>query len=57
MEYEKAIEVLRKLPERCELSADEKEALSTAIGLLSIGATQMGKIRDKKAKREKSVEW
>ena len=57
MEYEKAIEVLKHMPERHALDAGEKEALSTAIGLLSIGATQMGKIREKKAKREKSIEW
>ena len=57
MEYEKAIEVLKKLMEKHPLSAEEKEALTTAMGLLSAGSLAMGRIRALKVKRDKSTEW
>jgi hypothetical protein len=56
MEYQKAIDVLKNLMEKRQLDAEEKEALLTAIGVLSLGATAMAKVKDKKAKRDKSIE-
>ena len=57
MEYQKAIEILKKLLEKGSLDAEEKEAVITAIGLLSWGALSKSKIKNIKAKREKSTEW
>ena len=57
MEYEKAIAVLKKLLEKPSLDAEEKEAVTKAIGLLSMGALAMSRVKEKKAKREKSIEW
>ena len=57
MEYSEAIAVLRRLIETRRLSGEEKEALETAIGLLSIGALTMSKVKEKKARRDKSLEW
>jgi hypothetical protein len=57
MEYEKAIEILNSLSNRHPLAMEEKEALDTAIGVLSLGSLALGKVRAKKARREKSTEW
>ena len=57
MEYQRAIDVLKSLYERHPLSAEEKEAVMTAIGVLSWGSLAKSKIKALKAKREKSTEW
>jgi hypothetical protein len=57
MEYAKAVTVLKELLEKKELTADEKEALMTAIGVLSLGALGIGKIKAKYANRNKQAEW
>ena len=57
MEYQKANEILKSLLEKHQLSAEEKEAVMTAIGLLSWGALSKSRIKNLKAKREKSTEW
>ena len=57
MEYQKAIAILKNMLEKQPLDADEKEALMTAIGLLSLGEMAKSKIRAQKAKRDKSAEW
>lgn len=57
MEYEKAIAVLKSLLDRKSLSDEEKEAVMTAIGVLSLGAHARSKIKSLKAKRNKSAEW
>jgi hypothetical protein len=57
MEYEKAIAVLKKLLDRRTLDAEEKEAVTTAIGLISLGSLAKSQIKARKAKREKSTEW
>ncbi len=61
MEYEKAIAILKNLLERQVLEAEEKEAIMTAIGMLSWGALARSKMKSQKAKREakqkKSTEW
>jgi hypothetical protein len=57
MEYEKAISILRNLLDKHSLDAEEKEAIMTAIGLLSLGALSKSKIKAQKAKREKITQW
>jgi hypothetical protein len=57
MEYAKAIEVLKKLLNRHPLDAEEKEAVMTAIGILSWGSLSKSKMKAQKAKRDKSIEW
>ncbi len=57
MEYQKAIAVLKTLLEGHSLGAEEKEAVTTAIGLLSLGSLATSKIKAQKAKRDKSMEW
>jgi hypothetical protein len=57
MEYQKAVAILKIMLDKHPLSAEEKEAILTAIGVLSLGSLAMSKIKAKKAKRDKSTEW
>ncbi|MFC1935040.1 hypothetical protein ACFLXZ_01845 [Chloroflexota bacterium] len=57
MEYQKAIAILKNLLDRHSLDAEEKEAVMTAIGVLSWGSLSKSKIKAQKAKRDKSIEW
>ena len=57
MEYETAITILKNLLDRHPLNAEEKEAVMTAIGVLSWGSLSKSKIKAQKAKRDKSTEW
>jgi hypothetical protein len=57
MEYQKAITILKSLLEKHSLNAEEKEAVMTAIGLLSLGLLAKSKIKAQKAKRDKSTQW
>jgi hypothetical protein len=57
MEYEKAITVLKGLLDGHSLNAEEKEAVITAMGLLSLGSLAKSKIKAQKAKRDKSTQW
>jgi hypothetical protein len=57
MEYEKAIAILKSLLNKQMLDAEEKEAVMTAIGLLSWGSLSKSVLKTRKAKREKSTEW
>ncbi|MBI4188844.1 MAG: hypothetical protein HY529_06525 [Chloroflexi bacterium] len=57
MEYQKAIAVLKSLLDRHPLDNEEKEAVMTAIGVLSWGSLAKSKIKAQKAKRDKSTEW
>jgi hypothetical protein len=57
MEYEKAITILKSLLDRQSLNAEEKEAIMTAIGLLSLGSLAKSRIKAQKAKRDKSTQW
>ncbi|HXY74571.1 MAG TPA: hypothetical protein VEH58_04540 [Dehalococcoidales bacterium] len=57
MQNEKAIIILKKLLEKPSLSEDEKEAVLTAIGMLSLGEQIKSRIKAQKAKREKSTQW
>jgi hypothetical protein len=57
MEYQKAIDILKRLLDRHSIDTEEKEAVTTAIGLLSLGVLAKSKIKAQKAKRDKSTEW
>jgi hypothetical protein len=57
MEYEKAVAILKNLLGRHSLDAEEKEAVLTAIGVLSLGSLAKSRIKARKAKRDKSTQW
>ncbi|MFC1921447.1 hypothetical protein ACFLYQ_06975 [Chloroflexota bacterium] len=57
MEYKEAIAILTNLLDRHPLDADEKEAVMTAIGILSWGALSKSNLKARKSKRDKSTEW
>jgi len=57
MEYNKAIAVLKCLMERHPLDAEEKEAVMTAVGMLSWGKLAKSRVKAQKARRDKSAEW
>ena len=57
MEYKQAITVLKSLVEKHQLTAEEKEAVLTAIGVLVWGALGKSKTRAIKAKRAKRTQW
>lgn len=57
MEYEKAIATLKSLLAKHPLDAQEKEAIITAIGVLSLGSLAESRIKARKAKRDKSAQW
>ena len=57
MEYQEAIAILTSLLDRHSLDAEEKEAVMTAIGVLSWGSLSKSKIKAQKVKRDKSTEW
>jgi hypothetical protein len=57
MDYQKAMDILKSLLGRHPLNDDEKEAVMTAIGILSWGSLSKSRIKAKKAKRDKSTEW
>jgi hypothetical protein len=60
MEYKKAIDILLKMLDKGSLSAEEKEAILTAIGTLDCGALAKNRlkriIKTQKARREKGLE-
>jgi len=57
MEYQKAIAILKSLLDKHPLDAAEKEAVMTAIGLLSWASLSKSITKARKAKRDKSTEW
>ena len=57
MEYQEAITILKGLLDRHPLDAEEKEAVMTAIGVLSWGALAKKKIQAQKARQDKSTRW
>jgi len=61
MDFKEAISVLSKMLEQRSLSAEEKEAVSTAIGVLdwaALGKNRLKSIAEKRMeKRDKSVNW
>jgi hypothetical protein len=62
MEYKQAIEILTKmLKDNASFSAEEKEVILTAIGVLDMGVLGKNRLRAiieaKREKREKGVKW
>ncbi len=57
MEYTQAIVILKNLLEKHPLNEEEKEAVMTAIGILSWGSLSKSKIKAQKARKDKSTEW
>jgi len=57
MEDKKAADILIKLLKKYSLNAEEKEAVSSAIGVLSWTSLSQNRIKALKAKREKSARW
>jgi len=57
MEYQEAIAILKSMLDRHSLDSEEKQAVLTAIGVLSWGSLSKSKIKALKAKRDKSTEW
>lgn len=57
MEYQTAIDILKSLLEKYSLNGEEKEAVRTAIGMLSWGTLSKSRIKAQKARRNKSTEW
>ena len=57
MEYQTAITILKSLLDKHPLDAEEKEAVMTAIGLLSWASLSKSITKARKAKRDKSTEW
>jgi hypothetical protein len=57
MEDQKAIAILKSLLDKHPLDAEEKEAVSKAIGILSWTLLSKSKTKAQKAKRDKNTEW
>jgi hypothetical protein len=57
MEYKEAITILKTLLEKHPLDDKEKEAVMTALGVLSWGGLYESELKDRKSRRDKSVEW
>jgi len=57
MEYQKAIAILKSLLDKHLLDDEEKEAVMTAMGLLSWASLSKSKIKALKTKRDKAAEW
>jgi hypothetical protein len=57
MGYKEAIEILKDLLKKHPLDEKEKEAVMTALGVLSWGGLYESKLKDRKARRDKSAEW
>jgi hypothetical protein len=57
MEHEKAIAVLKDLLEKQTLTAEQKEAVMTAIGMLSWGMLTKSRLEARKVKRDKNAKW
>lgn len=57
MDHQKAIAVLQSLLEKRSLDAEEKEAVTTAIGILSWTALAKSRVKAQKARRDKGTKW
>lgn len=57
MEYQEAIAILQSLLDKHSLDAEEREAVMTAIGVLSWASLSKSRLKAQKAKRDKSAEW
>lgn len=57
MEYKEVIAVLQRLMDKRQLDAEEQEAITVAIGMLSWAVLSKSTLKARKAKRDKSTEW
>jgi hypothetical protein len=57
MEYQKALNILKNMLDKHSLDTEEREAVMTAIGVLSWGSLSKSKLKAQKAKRDKSTRW
>jgi len=57
MEYQKALTILKNMIDKHSLDTEEREAVMTAIGVLSWGSLSKSKLKAQKAKRDKSTQW
>lgn len=57
MEDQKAITILKNLVSKNIFTNEEKEAVMTAIGILSWTSLSKSRVKAQKAKRDKSTEW
>jgi hypothetical protein len=57
MENEKTLSILKNMLEKHRLAPEEKEAVMSAIGLLSIVTQSKNRAKAQKEKRNKSLEW
>jgi hypothetical protein len=57
MDHKEAMNILQELVKKGTLTDSEKEAVTTAIGILSWTTLSKGTIKARKEKRDKSLEW
>ncbi len=62
MEYERALEVLKTLLEKQTLTPEEKEAVQTALGLLSLTVISKSQLKNRLQKErsqqdKKNLKW
>ena len=57
MEHKEAMDILQELVKKGNLTDSEKEAVTTAIGILAWTTLSKGVVKARKAKRDKSLEW
>ncbi len=61
MEYDKAAAVIKNLLEKHPLTEEEKEALQTAMGLLTLGAISKNhlksRLKTQQTKKDKELNW
>jgi hypothetical protein len=61
MEYKEALDILIKMAGKSDLTAKEKQAILTAVGVLDMATIAKNsfqrKIQNQKAKREKGTQW
>ncbi|HEY96080.1 MAG TPA: hypothetical protein G4O15_14220 [Dehalococcoidia bacterium] len=57
MEHKEAMNILQELVRKGILTDSEREAVTTAIGILSWTTLSKGVVKARKAKRDKSLEW
>jgi hypothetical protein len=57
MDHKKAIDVLLNLQKKRSLTEEEKEAVSSAIGILSWTSLAKNRLKARKEKLEKDTKW
>jgi hypothetical protein len=57
MDHKEAMNILQELVKKDILTDSEREAVTTAIGILSWTTLSKGVTKARKEKRDKSLEW